>query len=229
MKTETTTPLLPQLQRLLKAAVAAARAAKFDAPLGSIGGEEPTGRGVRVALRSGPRAAIFAELQGELAQAERARIDVAPSVVLSDAELLLKIAEQCLHDARASRVAHARRRHAVAALWRAADAWALLRALAEREEQALAEALAGRRLVFTTVPTGNGEPEVFADQFGRAHWADRSRVLLSECSETAENIAAARARHHLDEGDVIDLELVGSIVRGAKLTVKGPDGLEVIP
>lgn len=94
------------------------------------------------------------------------------------------------------------------------------RAGMEYDAKASRYVLAEERLLFSQVPTGNGEPELYQDQHGRAYWPDRSPVLASECSRSPENLAAARERHHLDDGDSIDLDLVGNIVRANGLAVR---------
>ena len=65
------------------------------------------------------------------------------------------------------------------------------------------------------VPTGNGSPDLFRDEHGRAFWSDGSRVLVRELE--------------LDDADERSAGLLRACLRDFGLTALGCNGSEVRP
>lgn len=82
------------------------------------------------------------------------------------------------------------------------------------------------KLRYRPIGAGNAEPEIYCDELGRACWADRSRVLATEVTDTPANREAFRRRFELGEDVSFDLAVVGAIVAREGATVQGPGGRE---
>lgn len=172
--------------------------------IGNIG--HPSGRGFALAYK-GSITIQRVVLSEELVQACAKK----PVETFLEARNLCLIARDCARQAEISSSARSTgkrsRELAAAALWRAVDARGILEILlcgvriGDGGACVVARGEDGVELL--RVPTGNGEPDVWRDGEGRAHWSDGSRVTEDECARLE------------------DSEVLLDVVRRHKLTVLG--------